>query len=859
MLIECHFSVSRHLLIRKTAHNSLRSLLAFCSFFARNSLRSLLVRCSLLAANPVPIPTSALDTSVDRQIAEEYANGHHAHLNPHKDHHHPEGAEQGFTGNLELRSDEDVESDSTMSDIESEEEEEDDEFVDHAEEVMDRQKHHEDIIGGAHHIHHHHHHHYNKGGEDRGRGEALAATKSTMSMGGSLPDGEQLSPKHSALSGIGRSDTTDSRREDSPDMMTHKSKHKTFSFGMPFSNPLANKENKKGKKEKKEKIKRATTFGSVFQREEDEAELAKMDSATQAEHESIAQIRQKLNRNLSITTEEEDKLFGNKHDLQSVRVNKIVSNATMPTVLDSVKIGNKKKLSKHDAFNGLEGDFVILGGYRGSVLRDTKTKRRVWIPIKVGFNLRKIDLTVDTSDEAEANMEKTIYPDGMLTHIGPIDLSKRLIQKISYNPKCRIRDFGYDWRLDCGFNAHKLIAFLEKIFEENGGKKITVMAHSMGGLVTHKAMLLRPDLFKGVLYLGSPSECPAIIGPIKNGDAVLLSSKVLTAQINFLMRSSFVFLPEDKQLFVDKTTGKRIDIDFYDPEQWKKYALSPCVSEEHRIRCQQKHKLGNEMSKLKPGHVGGHHHGFHPGEKLHKLADIIAHPREHKEHYENMHPEAATSGADAMAVATGHSGLVTMGSSNGNNDANIPTVDYDDACRYLERTLKRTKELRKSFWYDETRKDEYPPLACVVGTTVPTLKACRVDGVEGIYKGDFSDFVLGSGDGVVYSKWNMPEPFGFKVVAKVKTNRGHVGLMTDHAAVAKALLALQDAADKRDKGEPFLPDITPVHSIPVTDEDSTASTPVQSPSVSAQGSPAPGQAPFSPAGHNPGISSPLKH
>ncbi|KAG5366766.1 hypothetical protein CJU89_1206 [Yarrowia sp. B02] len=802
------------------------------------------------------IPTSELDRSVDQTISDEYrANGdHNPHFNEKKDHHHPEGAEQGFTGNLELKSDEDVESDSTMSDIESEEEEEDDEFVDHAEEVLDRQKHHEDIIGGVHHLHHHHHHYHSrkndKEDESRGR-DALspAVSHKSMSMGGSLPDGEQLSPRQSAISGIVRSDTTDSRREDSPDMLTHKSKHKTFTFGMPFSNPLANKEAKKGKK--KDKIKRASTFGSVFNKDEDEAELAKMDSATQAEHESIAQIRQKLNRNLSITTEEEDKLFGNKHDLQSVRVNKIVSNATMPTVVDSLKIGNKQKLSKHDPFNALEGDFVILGGYRGSVLRDAKTKRRVWIPIKVGFNLRKIDLTVGTSDDHENNMEKTIYPDGMLTHIGPIDLSKRLIQKISYNPKCRIRDFGYDWRLDIGLNARKLIEFLEKIYAENGNKKITVMAHSMGGLVTHKAMLLRPDLFKGVLYLGSPSECPAIIGPIKNGDAVLLSSKVLTAQVNFLMRSSFIFLPEDKQLFVDKNTGQRIDIDFYNPEEWKKYALSPCVSEEHRQRCLLL-KKGKETSGLKPSKLHPHehhHHGF--GDKMHKLASVIAHPREHKEHFENMHPEATGSGADAMAAATGHSGQVTMGASSGNNDNNIPTIDYDDACNYLERTLKRTKALRASFWYDEARKDEYPPLACVVGTTVPTLKACRVDGFDGLYKGDFSDFVLGSGDGVVYSKWNMPEPFGFKVVAKVKTNRGHVGLMTDHVAVAKALIALQDAADKRAKGESYLPDITPVHSIPVTDEDSGASTPVHSAPSSTMNSPAPG--------HNPQFSSPLKH
>lgn len=851
---------------------------------------------------------------MDNTIDNEYqANGGH---NPPDDdalehhHHHPEGAEQGFTGNLELRSDEDVDSDETMSELEEEEEHDDDEFVDHAEEVLNKQRHHEDIIGGTHHhevidgIHHHTHHHYysphdllshHNGGD--GLMGARKATKEAIygkskpsehtitgqegsnhsghrssnedpvspSMGfqGSLPDNEDLSPRPSnrILSKTFSNDSHhDTSRDHSPDMLGHnKSKHKTFSFGMPFSNPLANKETTK---------KRASTFSNPFKHHDKDGssgpfdnELGIVDSAIQAQHETVSEIRQKLNRNLSITTEEEDKLFGNKHELQSVRVNKIVSNATMPTVIDSMKIGNKQKLAKHDPFNALEGDFVILGGYRGSVLRDAKSKRRVWIPIKVGFNLRKIDLTVNTDDEAEINMEKKIYPDGMLTHIGPIDLSKRLIQKISYNPKCRIRDFGYDWRLDCGLNAHKLIEFLEIIHKENGGKKVTVMAHSMGGLVTHKAMLLRPDLFKGVLYLGSPSECPSILGPVKNGDAVLLSSKVLTAQVNFLMRSSFIFLPENKQLFIDKNTGQRIDIDFYDPEEWKKHALCPCVSEEHRLRCLELKKrdriVSGDKLEQNPGvkphredeekEKEKHHLKFKPGATVHKLFDsVVKHNKDVPiTHYQNLHPDTVTAESNAV----GHSGQMSMNSSN--NDANIPTIDYDDACAYLERTLKRTKELRASFWYDEKRKDEYPPLACVIGTTVPTLKACRVDGLDGIYRGDYSDFVLGSGDGVVYSKWNMPEPFGFKVVAKVKTNRGHVGLMTDHVAVGKALIALQDAAEKRAKGEPYLPDVTPVHSISVTEGGSGASTPSHSAPSSAQGSPAPPH-------HRAQFSSPLK-
>jgi hypothetical protein len=43
----------------------------------------------------------------------------------------------------------------------------------------------------------------------------------------------------------------------------------------------------------------------------------------------------------------------------------------------------------------LTGDVIVLGGYRGSVLRSAKPPhRQLWVPVKVGLNLRKVNLEV---------------------------------------------------------------------------------------------------------------------------------------------------------------------------------------------------------------------------------------------------------------------------------------------------------------------------------------------------------------------------------------------------------------------------------------------------------------------------------
>lgn len=108
----------------------------------------------------------------------------------------------------------------------------------------------------------------------------------------------------------------------------------------------------------------------------------------------------------------------------------------------------------HQALNQIEGDVVILGGYRGSILRSAEPPhRQLWVPVKVGLNLRKADLQVGIEEEDDYRAPKNIVPGGMLTHIGPVDISRRLFKRLrscenARSGKLRVHDYGYDWRLD---------------------------------------------------------------------------------------------------------------------------------------------------------------------------------------------------------------------------------------------------------------------------------------------------------------------------------------------------------------------------------------------------------------------------
>ncbi|KAL8690137.1 MAG: hypothetical protein Q9218_004354 [Villophora microphyllina] len=440
------------------------------------------------------------------------------------------------------------------------------------------------------------------------------------------------------------------------------------------------------------------------------------------------------------------------------------------------------------ALDSLTGDIVVLGGYRGSVLRSaTPPHRQLWVPVKVGLNIRKVNLEVGLDPEDELKMEDTIIPSGMLSHIGPIDMGRRLLKRLrscrnARDGKLRVHDYGYDWRLSPHLSSEKLIGYLEhlrvvsKALRE-GEQGVVVIAHSLGGLIARHAVNQRPDLFAGVLYAGVPQHCINILGPLRNGDEVLLSSRVLTAQVNFTLRTSFLLLPDSGRCFVDKKSKEEYHVNFFDCSEWKRYALSPCIAAASPPFTAPERKglfssVADSLPSLPFMGRGAEQFSDKTGSEKHGISAMID-PDPH------------------LDQQTNHTGPSTSPQS---------TIPLAKAEEYLKRTLADTLRFKQEMKFSKAHAldNRYPPLSILYGTSVPTVSRARVTSRAAIKCRDvYDDLEFASGDGVCLARAAMLPP-GYECVTggKVRTERGHVGLLGDLNAVGKCLISIIDGRKK---------------------------------------------------------------
>ncbi|KAJ9103552.1 hypothetical protein QFC19_004320 [Naganishia cerealis] len=486
----------------------------------------------------------------------------------------------------------------------------------------------------------------------------------------------------------------------------------------------------------------------------------------------------------SLDTLAEAEYFHNQKGTENVRFRAVKH--SIATNINEFLPFNRKPKAWESIYNEIEGNIVILGGYRGSILRDARTRKRVWIPIKAGFNLRRINLLLGPSEDDELKATDLIYPDGILKNIGPIDICKKFIKKLQANPKTNVKEFSYDWRLSGQTVSAQLERFL-KVIKKKTGQPTIVVAHSMGGLMTHGVVQRNPELFRAIIYVGSPSECLNILGPIRFGDSVLLSDKILTFETNFMMRSSFLFLPLSGRVFTDKKTGVHYDLDYFDPKTWVEYNLNPLVSSKRVIEETLGSSLPQQSSQL----------------SINSIGSII-------KNYRTRSLRRSKSPISEKLIQTSTLTGETLRSATESPDNLQPDEEhmsysflFAEAYDYLARTLKQAKEYLLGLEYNPELEPRYPPMAVVYGNKVPSVRRSIVEGIQDIKDGKYYEFYYGHGDGVVHQNFLMPEGKNFRkfdpntgegqIVGKFSLDCGHVSLMTDFRAMGEALRAVVDA------------------------------------------------------------------
>lgn len=453
------------------------------------------------------------------------------------------------------------------------------------------------------------------------------------------------------------------------------------------------------------------------------------------------------------------------------------------------------------AIEHLTGDVVILGGYRGSILKSAKSPHRpLWIPpVGVGLNFGTVDLEVGLEAEDDERMEESIYASGMLQNIGLLDVSRRLFRRLletenAKNGTLRVWDYGYDWRLNPHLLSRKLKDFLEGLPCNVPGKEqgALVIAHSLGGLITRHVVNQRPELFSGVIYAGVPQTCINILGPLRNGDHVGWNPRVFTAQVNFTLRTSLVFLPLDGYGYIDKATKEEYPVNFFDVNDWIKYRISPCTDQPLPAKNPPNPSIASLITNGLTGlpMPGRKTPSPPPGAGLvpkttgqssfSRIIEVVTSPRRRRKRSKEQQSDTTPPTSDTPTTPQSVSTTVTLPRS--------------AAIAYLTRILPEIRQFKLELAHrpDTEVANKYPPLAIIYAKNTPTVCAAKVDGREAIPCADvYDDLAFASGDGVCLAK-DAQLPYGYRYVldGRIRTERGHVTMLGDLEAVGKAIEAV---------------------------------------------------------------------
>jgi len=220
---------------------------------------------------------------------------------------------------------------------------------------------------------------------------------------------------------------------------------------------------------------------------------------------------------------------------------------------------------------GMRPDVVLLPGIMGSNLASIRgVTSLLWInPLMfLKGNARFLRLNADGSDDDCSEVECM-----------PVGLEKLTYLKIGLllNRQANLHEFPYDWRRPIEYNADLLHTALERWSGGDPGRQFTLVAHSMGGLVSRAYMARHPESaqkrVRRLIMHGTPNFGAAnAVDNLINGNSMAATADKLNQsnemrQLIYGLPSVYQLLPVPESLF---PAGHKypFDFDLYDASAW---------------------------------------------------------------------------------------------------------------------------------------------------------------------------------------------------------------------------------------------------------------------------------------------------
>jgi pimeloyl-ACP methyl ester carboxylesterase len=272
---------------------------------------------------------------------------------------------------------------------------------------------------------------------------------------------------------------------------------------------------------------------------------------------------------------------------------------------------------------------IVIPGILGSQLMNQRTREIVW---PSAFRSSTDGLSLPTTPDLASNRDELvaerIVVTAKLARLAPdiyvyYELLNALRRFGNYRdgdwqnpPTDGDRDtfyvFPYDWRRDNVESAQLLFRRVEELKQKLGRPdlRFNIIAHSMGGLVArYAAMYGDADLpaddalapqpnwagarhINKIFMFGTPNEgTMEAFATLLEGYSINEGLRRRVRLFNKLSREDAVTIPSIFQLLPHPETARFLDqnlqpleVDFYDPEVWRKYGWSPINNAEFRAR-----------------------------------------------------------------------------------------------------------------------------------------------------------------------------------------------------------------------------------------------------------------------------------
>jgi pimeloyl-ACP methyl ester carboxylesterase len=223
---------------------------------------------------------------------------------------------------------------------------------------------------------------------------------------------------------------------------------------------------------------------------------------------------------------------------------------------------------------------VFVPGYKGSTLA-TGDGTVGWLSAWEALGFSTPSLALPTRWAAGVQARDAFSATGVLM---ALRLVPGLVRLDFYGPflgaaaadfHAPLHPFAYDWRRDNDESTEALLRFIEPLAAAAPGGKVDVVAHSMGGLLALAALHTRPQLFRKIVFAGTPFRGGvSMLQDLTVEMAVGRNEALLSPEVVATFASVFSLFPSSGD-FLQGAGGEAIAADFFRPKDWERLALGP--------------------------------------------------------------------------------------------------------------------------------------------------------------------------------------------------------------------------------------------------------------------------------------------